>query len=69
MQKDEMSGIDRDGDLNMQNGAVDGSNAEVVTIPITVDDELSDIPAEMRETVAKEITAFRDRSKRRDLEI
>lgn len=42
--------------------------AEVVTIPITVDDELSDIPAEMRETVAKEIAAFRDRSNRRDLE-
>jgi hypothetical protein len=42
--------------------------AEVVTIPITVDDELSDIPAEMRETVAKEIAAFRERSNRRDLE-
>jgi PWI domain len=68
MQKDEMSGIDRDGDLNMGNGVPDGSNAEIVTIPITVDDELSDIPAEMRETVAKEITAFRDRSTRRDLE-
>ena len=47
---------------------VDGSSAEVVTIPITVDDELSDIPAEMRETVAKEIAAFRDRSNRRDIE-
>lgn len=51
----------------MQNG--DGQpGEEVVTIPLTVDDELSDIPAEMRETVAKEITAFRDRSTRRDLE-
>lgn len=67
-QRDELSGIDRDGDLNMGNGAPDGSNAEIVTIPITVDDELSDIPADMRETVAKEITAFRDRSTRRDLE-
>jgi PWI domain len=66
--KDEMSGIDRDGEVNMENGLPDGSNAEIVTIPITVDDELSDIPAEMRETVAKEITAFRDRSTRRDLE-
>ena len=66
--KDELS-IDRDGDITMVDGIpVDGSNAEVVTIPITVDDELSDIPAEMRETVAKEIAAFRDRSNRRDLE-
>lgn len=46
----------------------DGTPAEVVTIPITVEDELSDIPAEMRETVAKEIAAFRERSNRRDLE-
>jgi PWI domain len=68
MQKDEMSGLDRDGDHQMENGMQDGSNAEVVTIPITVDDELSDIPADMRETVAREIAAFRDRSTRRDLE-
>jgi PWI domain len=68
MQKDEMSGIDRDGDNNMENGVPDASTAEIVTIPITVDDELSDIPADMRETVAKEIAAFRDRSTRRDLE-
>lgn len=67
-QKDEMSGIDRDGDVSMENGLPDGVNAEIVTIPITVDDELSDIPADMRETVAKEIAAFRDRSTRRDLE-
>jgi PWI domain len=67
-QKDEMSGIDRDGDIKMEHGLPDSSNAEIVTIPITVDDELSDIPAEMRETVAKEITAFRERSTRRDLE-
>ena len=54
----------------MQDGedGVDGPQAEVVTIPLTVDDELSDIPAEMRETVAKEIAAFRDRSNRRDME-
>ena len=68
-QPDELSSIDRDGDSTMVDGVrIDGSSAEVVTIPITVDDELSDIPAEMRETVAKEITAFRDRSNRRDLE-
>lgn len=69
IQKDELSSIDRDGDITMVDGVpVDGSGAEVVTIPITVDDELSDIPAEMRETVAKEIASFRDRSNRRDLE-
>lgn len=64
--KDEMSGVDREGDTKM----VETQNAdgEVVTIPLSADDELSDIPAEMRETVAKEITAFRDRSNRRDLE-
>jgi len=52
---------------SMRNGETDG-DAEIVTIPLTVDDELSDIPAEMRETVAKEIAAFRDRSNRRDME-
>ena len=51
----------------MQNGE-ENHDAEVVTIPLTIDDELSDIPAEMRETVAKEIAAFRDRSNRRDME-
>ncbi|OQU98870.1 PWI domain-containing protein isoform 5 [Cladophialophora immunda] len=68
-QKDEMSNIDREGDVNMMDGTqTDGATGEVVTIPIAIDDELSDIPAEMRETVAKEIAAFRDRSNRRDLE-
>lgn len=64
--KDEMSGIDKDGDTDMGDGQ--RTDGDVVTIPLTVDDELSDIPAEMRETVAKEIAAFRDRSNRRDLE-
>ncbi|KAK4942943.1 hypothetical protein LTR10_017327 [Elasticomyces elasticus] len=66
-QKDELSNIDREGDVSMTDGA-NGTNGDVVTIAINVDDELSDIPAEMRETVAKEIAAFRDRSNRRDLE-
>ncbi|KAI9678260.1 MAG: hypothetical protein M1817_006205 [Caeruleum heppii] len=61
--------LDRDGDSTMQDGEKgDGQQAEVVTIPLTIDDELADIPAEMRETVAKEIAAFRDRSNRRDME-
>lgn len=62
-----MSSVDRDGDYSMQNGE-EKPDAEVVTIPLSADDELSDIPAEMRETVAKEIQAFRDRSTRRDME-
>ncbi|KAF9886687.1 hypothetical protein FE257_011201 [Aspergillus nanangensis] len=68
-QKEETSAIDREGDTAMKDtdGQTDG-NAEVVTIPITIEDELSDIPAEMRETVAKEISAFRERSNRRDVE-
>ena len=69
-QKEDASAIDREGDTAMKDaeGQNDGTPAEVVTIPITVEDELSDIPAEMRETVAKEIAAFRERSNRRDIE-
>ena len=54
-------------DIMMQD-ADRGDNVEVVNIPLAVDDELADIPAEMRETVAQEIAAFRDRSNRRDME-
>ncbi|KIW05986.1 uncharacterized protein PV09_03170 [Verruconis gallopava] len=47
----------------------DPITGEVITIPLAqTEDELSDIPAEMRETVAAEIAAFRERSNRRDLE-
>jgi hypothetical protein len=66
-QHKDLSNVDGEADGQMQNGD-DRLDAEVVTIPLTVDDELSDIPAEMRETVAKEIAAFRDRSTRRDME-
>ncbi|KAF2762901.1 hypothetical protein EJ05DRAFT_516364 [Pseudovirgaria hyperparasitica] len=61
---------DRDGDIVMGDAQVrsDPVTGEVITIPLSVDDELSDIPAEMRETVAAEIAAFRERSTRRDLE-
>ena len=65
VQQADLSKVDTDGDTAMQNGE---PNAEIVTIPLTIDDELSDIPAEMRETVAREITAFRERSNRRDME-
>ncbi|KAL8831021.1 MAG: hypothetical protein Q9170_005471 [Blastenia crenularia] len=66
-QSHDLSTLDRDGDYSMQNGEAK-PDGEIVTIPLTMDDELSDIPAEMRETVAREIAAFRDRSTRRDME-
>ncbi|KAK8106504.1 hypothetical protein PG999_009863 [Apiospora kogelbergensis] len=63
------SGADADGDVAMGDASgQSGENVEVVNIPLAQDDELADIPAEMRETVAAEIAAFRDRSIKRDLE-
>ncbi|CAK4031319.1 RNA-binding 25 [Lecanosticta acicola] len=60
---------DRDGDVQMgENGETKSDGVEVVNLPVGMDDELADIPAEMRATVAEEIKAFRDRSNRRDLE-
>ncbi|KAK5119611.1 hypothetical protein LTR85_007440 [Meristemomyces frigidus] len=63
---------DGDGDAAMADGTNgegrQGNNAEVLTLPVQLEDELSDIPAEQRATVAAEIRAFRDRSTRRDLE-
>jgi hypothetical protein len=62
-------GRDADGDTAMGNGTNGvGENVEVINIPLAPEDELADIPAEMRATVAAEIAAFRDRSNRRDLE-
>ena len=62
---------DGDGDVRMGdangNGGT-GENVEVVNIPLNQDDELADIPAEMREIVAGEIAAFRERSNKRDME-
>ncbi|CAM1503189.1 Fc.00g079650.m01.CDS01 [Cosmosporella sp. VM-42] len=54
-------------DITMGNNEA-GENVEVVNIPLAQDDELADIPAEMREVVAQEISAFRERSNRRDME-
>jgi hypothetical protein len=62
------SARDGDGDVSMGHGTALGENVEVINIPLAQDDELADIPAEMREVVAAEIAAFRDRSNRRDLE-
>ncbi|KAI5464998.1 hypothetical protein BGZ63DRAFT_379160 [Mariannaea sp. PMI_226] len=58
---------DSSGDTAMGN-TESGENVEVVNIPLAQDDELADIPAEMREVVAGEIAAFRERSNRRDME-
>jgi hypothetical protein len=57
-----------DGEDTTMQDADNRDNIEIVNIPLAVDDELADIPAEMRETVAQEIAAFRDRSNRRDME-
>ncbi|KAJ5974311.1 hypothetical protein N7481_011521 [Penicillium waksmanii] len=67
IQKEDISTLDKEGDSEMKDA--DGhKDGEVVTIPITAEDELADIPPEMRENVAKEIAAFRERSNRRDIE-
>lgn len=60
--------VDGDGDTAMGNGASNSENVEVINIPLAQEDELADIPAEMREVVSQEIAAFRERSNRRDLE-
>lgn len=60
---------DADGEVKQANG--DEQGAEVVNIPLgggAAEDELNDIPEEMRATVAAEIKAFRDRSIIRDKE-
>lgn len=64
----QQSHTDQSGDSKMMEQKTDAETGEVVTIPIPEQDELSDIPTEMRETVTKEIQAFRDRSNRRDME-
>ncbi|KAI5366116.1 putative RNA recognition motif domain, PWI domain, RNA-binding domain superfamily [Septoria linicola] len=67
--------------VNGMNGGMEGDAAmgdtngmkedgvELITINATnLDEELADIPAEQRATVAEEIKAFRERSTRRDVE-
>lgn len=65
--------LDTDNAVAMTNAPANGDTTtsaatEIVNIPVALEDELADIPAEMRATVAAEIRAFRDRSSRRDLE-
>jgi hypothetical protein len=64
--KEEVSALDGEGDSEMKDAEL-AKDGEVVTIPITIEDELADIPPEMRANVAKEIAAFRERSTRRDI--
>ncbi|CAG9940094.1 unnamed protein product [Clonostachys rosea f. rosea IK726] len=59
--------VDAEGDVAMKNQE-NGENVEIVNINIAQDDELADIPAEMREVVSQEIAAFRERSIQRDME-
>ncbi|KAH8125030.1 HAUS augmin-like complex subunit 6 N-terminus-domain-containing protein [Trichoderma asperelloides] len=58
---------DTNGDVAMGNTETE-ENVEVVNIPLAQEDELADIPPEMREVVAGEIAAFRERSNQRDME-
>ncbi|KAK3109465.1 hypothetical protein LTR53_017261 [Teratosphaeriaceae sp. CCFEE 6253] len=60
---------DSNGDVDtiMTNGAAEDYSNQPATLP-GLEDELSDIPTEMRATVAAEIKAFRDRSNRRDVD-
>ncbi|KAI8931298.1 hypothetical protein NX059_011641 [Plenodomus lindquistii] len=62
--------MDYGGDTMMQDmPAHNGEDVEVAFVNLaTGEDELADIPAEMREIVAAEIAAFRDRSNQRDRE-
>jgi RNA-binding protein 25 len=65
-----MPQMEYNGDTMMQDApAQDGEGVEVAFVNLTTgEDELADIPAEMREIVAAEIAAFRDRSNQRDRE-
>lgn len=65
-----MPQMDYSGDVTMQDmSAQDGDGVEIAFVNLTnTEDELADIPAEMREIVAAEIAAFRDRSNQRDRE-
>ncbi|KAL1800706.1 hypothetical protein ACET3X_001048 [Alternaria dauci] len=62
--------VDYAGDTTMQDAqAQDGEDVEVAFVNLANgEDELADIPAEMRDIVAAEIAAFRDRSTQRDRE-
>ena len=60
--------LDGEPDVKMEDGMGQGENAELITIPVSAEDDLSDIPADMRDLVAGEIAAFRDASHKRDMD-
>jgi RNA-binding protein 25 len=62
--------VEYNGDTMMQDASAhDTEGVEVAFVNLTTgEDELADIPAEMREIVAAEIASFRDRSIQRDRE-
>ena len=67
-QNDPMN-VDQVANQSSQTGQAESADHGTANIPSqNANEELSDIPAEMRETVVKEIQAFRDRSNKRDLE-
>lgn len=55
------------GDTTMRLAEITTESGGVVNIPIAIDDELSEIPQEARESVAKEIAGFRSRAFDRDM--
>ena len=60
--------LDGDADATVDYTAQATEQAELLALPTAAEDELADIPADMRETVAAEIAAFRERSNLRDME-
>lgn len=54
--------------LNLPLGGATAAAAAAAAANANQEDELADVPAEMREMVASEIASFRDRSTQRDLE-
>lgn len=59
---------DANGDGDVPLAEANGNNADLAGIPVSLEDELADLPENIRATVAAEIRAFRERSRRRDLE-
>lgn len=60
--------MDIDGGIKLEDGLGQSDEIPRFTVPVAQEEELTDIPDEMRPIVFAEIAAFRDRSNRRDLE-
>lgn len=66
IENEEAHQVKKPGDTPMGGTEVTTENGTVVHIPIAMDDELSDIPQEARESVSREIALFRVRALERD---